>query len=47
MMLVERDPVEAQLLAINLVVDVLVEQARTLLRVEMAVGQSEEAALFL
>ena len=45
-MLVERHAVEAEFLAVDLVVDVLVEEPGALRRVEILVGESEEAALF-
>src|SRR5258707_774729 len=45
MMLIEHQPVEAEILGVDLFVEVFIEQHRSLLRIEVLVGQAEEATI--
>src|SRR5258708_26900172 len=45
MMLIEHEPVEAEIFGVDLFVEVFIEQHRSLLRIEIRVGQAEEAAV--
>src|SRR5258708_4382530 len=45
MMLIEHEPVEAEIFGVDLFVEVFIEQHRSLLRIEILVGQAEEAAV--